>query len=213
MARRISKFDPTTPYHISSRCINREWFGLSMELVWKIMSDHLYFAKHSYQIKIFSFVLMNNHFHLLAQAPENNFSEAMAYFLRESSKDLTKCSGRLNQTWGGRFFRSRLGSYHYFMQAYKYVYQNPLRAKICQNVEEYPFGTLAGLLGFQKLILPLEYDSVLFDNDLIETLSWLNRSPEKDDCEAIRKALQKRDFTLSRCPNKKSLNSLESRLF
>ncbi len=212
MARRILDFDPTVPYHVSSRCINKEWFGLPMPAVWKIATDHLFFVKHAYQLKIYSFVLMSNHFHLIVQAPENNLSEAMAYFLREMSKDLTKSSGRLNQTWGGRFFRSRLGSYHYFMQAYKYVYQNPIRAGLCSSVETYPFSTLGALFGQTPLEIPLEYDAVLFENDFSEALKWLNRRPAPEDLQALRKALMKTDFKLCKCPKKKSPNPLEFRL-
>jgi REP element-mobilizing transposase RayT len=209
MARRLFEFDPTTPYHVSSRCINREWFGLSMDQVWDLSNDHLYFVTKAYDLKVYSFVLMQNHFHLIAQAPLGNMSEAMAYFLRETSKDLTRASGRINRTWGGRFFRSRLGSYHYGLHAYKYVYQNPIRAQICQRVEQYKYSTLPGLLGLQKLKLPLEYDSILFDNDLEWTLKWLNELPSTENNEVIRKALRKKDFQISKVKTTKGPHSLE----
>lgn len=213
MARRTFEIDSTTPYHVSSRCINREWFGLPLEQVWQITTDQLFFVKHAYDLKIFSFVLMQNHFHLIVQAPEGNLSTAMAYFLRETSKELTKSSGRINRTWGGRFFRSRLGNYHYLMQTYKYVYQNPIRAGICNFAEQYPYSTLSGLLGFQKLTVPLEPDFILSSEQKLEDiLKWLNQLPAKEDLEAVRRALLKKDFTLPRCLKKKSLNPLELRL-
>lgn len=194
MARRSQEIDPTTPYHLSSRCINREWFALPMEQVWKITCLHLHATKHFYNLKILSYVLMSNHFHLIAQAPDGNLSHAMAFFLRETSRDLTKSSGRINQTWGGRFFRSRLGSYHYFMHAYKYLYQNPLRAGVTSDVMKYPYSTLPGLLGISRLEIPVDYDAVLFDNQTDLILKWLNQIPSQTHTEDVRKALRRGDF-------------------
>jgi putative transposase len=213
MARTSFECDPSTPYHLSARCINKDWFELPMDLVWELMNRQLYLVKTGFGLKIFSFVLMTNHYHLIAQAPEGNLSEAMRYFQRATSRELTKASHRLNQTWGSRFFRSRLGSYHYFLQAYKYIYQNPLHAKTCQWVEEYPFSTLNGVLGFGKLLIPIEYDTVLFEGDLEETLRWLNQLPEERQKEEVRKALRRQDFVFVKDPRTKKRSSLEELLF
>ncbi len=205
--------DPTTPYHLTARCINRDWFELPMDHVWDLMSRQLYLSRSLFGLKIFSFVLMSNHYHLIAQAPEGNLSQAMRYFQRETSRELTKSSSRLNQTWGSRFYRSRLGSYHYFLQAYKYVYQNPLRAEACNWAEAYPYSTLSGILGQNQLLIPIEYDTVLFEGNLEETLGWLNRLPEQNQKEEVRKALRRQDFKFAMDRRTKKKSSLEELLF
>ena len=43
---------------------------------------------------------MGNHFHLLVTAPDGNLSAAMLYFMRETSREVSRRSGKINQTWG-----------------------------------------------------------------------------------------------------------------
>jgi REP element-mobilizing transposase RayT len=198
MARKNVLLDPNIAYHISSRCINREWFEEPIDHVWSCFEDYLYFVKHAFDLRIHAFVLMQNHYHLIVQAPQGNLSEAMAYFLRETSRELTKASHRVNGTWGNRFFRSALTEYRHYLCAYKYVYRNPVTANACTFAEEYPYSTLHGLLGFKKLVVPLEYDRVLFDHNVENSLLWLNMKPEQSDWESVRKALRRKTFTFPR---------------
>jgi REP element-mobilizing transposase RayT len=60
----------------------------------------------AYKAEIHAFVLMSNHFHLVVSFPENNMSEAMNYFMRETSRMISRDAGRINQTYGSRYFRS-----------------------------------------------------------------------------------------------------------
>jgi len=192
MPRKI--FIPTTnPYHITGRCINQEWFAIPMSTVWEIMTNHLFFLKYAFYQRIHAFVLMNNHFHLLMSAPNQNISQAMQYFMKETSRSIGKEAGRTNQIWGSRFGRCEITSHHYYLNTYKYIYQNPIRAYITQRVEEYPFSTLYGLLGNGPLYVPLSEDVELFSNVLAH-LNWLNQVPSSEKTEAVKKALQKKIF-------------------
>ncbi|MCB0340724.1 MAG: transposase [Bdellovibrionales bacterium] len=185
------------PFHITARCINKEWFHLPMPAVWTVMENYLYFIHHEYKIILHAFVLMTNHFHLIATAPEANISEAMNYFMRETSRNLTEASGRINQTYGSRFFRTLIESEHYYQHAYKYVYRNPVEAGLTNKVEDYPYSTLHGLMGRSHTLIPTTYDDTLF-SDLEATLNWLNQPPQRDDLSAVQSALRKRVFKLPR---------------
>jgi REP element-mobilizing transposase RayT len=185
------------PYHVTARCVNREWFSIPMSQVWDLMQEHLYFTVRGYQCKIHSFVLMNNHFHLLLSTPKANLSSAMAYFMKATSDELTRRSKRINQTYGSRHYRGVIRSYHYFLLAYKYVYRNPVEARLCKNVEDYPYSTLSGLLGKWSLLIPTEEDRTLF-SDVTGTLVWLNKKPKVESRDAVCAALKRREFKLPR---------------
>lgn len=176
------------------------------------MGDQLFFCKHAFDLKIHSFVLMSNHYHLIVSAPQANLSQAMAFFQRETSRELTRSSHRENQTWAGRFFRSRLGSYHYFLQAYKYVYQNPLKVGLSKFAEEYPFSTLSGLLGNTRLIIPVEHDTLLFDGDFSQNINWVNRLADPKDWETVRRALRRKEFKLPLERSSRKPHKLETQL-
>jgi putative transposase len=196
------------PYHCSARCINKEWFNLPMEKVWEIMSHHLCFAKHAFNTKVFSFTLMSNHWHLIMGTPEANLSEFMQYFMKETSCSLTRAGNRINQTYGGPYFRTIIHNDHYFRHAYKYDYYNPVEAGIVERVEDYPFSTLYGLVGRSHLLIPVEEDITLFA-DINGTLKWLNEKPEEQNWSAVRQALRRPSFKLAADKSTKRPNSLE----
>jgi len=190
-------------FNISCRCINKDWFAIPLDDVWEIMSDHLYFLHHGYGFGIEQFVLMSNHYHLVTNAYEENLAEGMSYFQRETSRWLTRESGRINQCWGSRYTRTLITSNHYADHVYKYNYRNPVRAGICPNVEEYKYSTLAGLLGRRVLHFPVQADIRMFSGELEENLEWLNAKPAESSDEAIRRALMRRVFKLPKLKGKK----------
>ena len=194
------KFQPNDniPYHITARCLNKEWFSIPLDIVWEILSDYLFFIHHAYSVKIHSFVLMNNHFHLIMSTPEANLNEAMNYFMRETSKRLGSLSGRINQIYGGPYYWTLLNSSIYYGHAYKYVYRNPIEGGLCSSVEEYPFSTLHALIGKSKTIIPIEEDTLLF-TDVESQMNWLNESYKSVDNKIdIKNALRKREFRFSK---------------
>lgn len=184
------------PYHISARCHNKEWFDLPIEEVWEIMSNYLFFIHRAYQAEIHAFVLMGNHFHLIIRFPENNMSEAMNYFMRETSRVISRDAGRINQTYGSRYFRSVIQKPRYLEHVYKYLYRNPVEAALCKKVEDYPYSTMQIRLGMRNGVIPLVPDPLLEDS-ITSTLKWLNTAPKKDDKEDIRRALKRPEFGLA----------------
>ncbi|MBK9293509.1 MAG: transposase [Oligoflexia bacterium] len=197
MPRKKKLFNPYRPYHITARCINREWFGLPMDHLWEFYSDYLFLINKMYQVEIFSFVLMPNHFHLIARFQNKNMSEAMNYFMRETSRYISSQSGRINQIYGAPYHKSCLSTDNYFYHAYKYIYRNPVDAELTSKVEDYKYSSLFGLLGQSKLIIPITEDLLLFNQNMDETLTWLNKDYKKTDRNLIRCALRKSEFAFA----------------
>ncbi len=179
------------PIHISARCINKQWFDLPLEQVWRIFENYLFFVHHAFEIEIISFVLMSNHFHLLVRVPQGNLSQAMNYFMRETSRQIGRDAGRINQTYGGRYFRCYIHSNNYFLSAYKYVYRNPVESGAAKKVEDYKFSSLYAILGGQHSMIPIAQDQLLF-SDIAGTLHWLNAGRESSNYLAMKSALKKK---------------------
>ncbi len=201
MPRKSVPMVPDAPYHVTARCINKEWFRLPLPTVWSIMEDYLYFVAGAFQVNIHAFVLMSNHFHLIITSPRGNLSETLLYFMRETSREISRTSGRINQTYGTRNHKSCIGNHHYFMNTYKYVYRNPVRAGVVSAVEEYPYSTLHGACGLSRLIIPLVEDTILFSPDFDQgVIDWLNTSPDPAWEQEVRLALRKpsMDFNTDR---------------
>lgn len=198
------------PYHINARCINREWFSIPLPEVWIIMENYLKFINIAYEVKIHSFVLMPNHFHLIAQSPNSNISEAMNYFMRETSRQIAYAAGRINQVYGGRFHRTVIDDMRYYFHVYKYVYRNPVKAGLSVKPEDYAFSTLPGKIGLTQLFIPVEEDTLLFSSPFCtETLDWLNKATTPENDHSIRVALRRQVFQLPKEMDSRKPNRLE----
>jgi REP element-mobilizing transposase RayT len=213
MARK--RYFPTDqyPYHVSARAWNKEWFPLPIDQCWKIFSHYLYLITLTYQVRIHSFVLMDNHFHMLITTPQANLAEAMNYLMREVSKTINKQSGRINQVFGGPHHRTVIKSRLYYQHAYKYVYRNPIEAGLCQRVQDYPYSTLKGLLGLEQLTFPAFDNNDLITNAQAQ-LNWLNTPyPQVDFLEDIRAALKHDEFEFYADQTSRRMTPLQKQIF
>jgi putative transposase len=209
MGHRIRHLSNHLPHHVTGRTNNREDFPLPLNLVWDVLCDYLYLLHVGFSIEIHSFVLMPNHYHLICRDPERKLPKAMEFFMRETSKEIGRISGRINRIWGAPYNNSLIDSMLYFYHAYKYVYRNPIEAGLCRKVEDYSFSSLSVLLGQSAGILPLEEDPLIFNENLETTISWLNFSYKDVEKESIRAALKKRQFKFRKDPHNKKILSLE----
>ena len=66
-----------------------------------------------------------------------------------------------------------------------------------KQVEDYKYSSLPGLLGQQHLGFPCYAPEDLF-TDTIGHLKWLNEAPTEVQSEAIKKAMQKNIFKISK---------------
>lgn len=200
MPRKKPNYHPNHPIHITARCINRDWFRLPVNSVWNIFTSYLDVLPYAFNVEILCFVLMNNHFHLLVLDPDSKVSEAMNYFMRETSRAITLDSQRVNQTYGGPFHPTVITKYEHLLAVYKYILRNPVDAKKVERVEEYKYSTLSGVLGFTQLKIQIsELHEELFEviKDTDQALQWLNTPIENNKKQAIKMGLRRANFRVS----------------
>lgn len=193
MGRKLAILQSVFPYNICASTINKDWFNLNMDIVWQVFCEELYMVSLVHNLKIHSFVLMSNHFHLIASTPKANISQCMHMFMGQVSRRLTALKNRTSGTFGGRHYKTVLNSCSYIENAYKYNYRNPVEAGICKRVEDYKYSSLRGVLGLEKLEFPVEESTDLIASTE-DQLAWLNEKPPKEKVEAVRYALKRPYF-------------------
>lgn len=181
------------PYHITARCINREWFQLAMPFVWNIFCEELDRTIKEKKLIVHSFVLLSNHFHMIASTPDANISSCMHQFMHNSSIRLTRAGNRINQTFAGRHYKCILDHPNYFLNAYKYVYRNPIHAGLCISVREYPFSSFRWVTNQEKAKFELCEDFT-FSADPDGTMKWLDTAPTQEKWEGVRYGLKRQTF-------------------
>ena len=171
-------------YHVTSRSNNKEWFYIPSNEAWKISLRLLRKSILKFKIDIHAFVLMNNHYHLMVKTPECDIDVFMQYFNRNMSLRINQSTGKINHVFGGPYKWSIINNNKYYLNALKYLYQNPVRAQIVSRVESYPYSTLNECqLGFK---LKCYEDHLCLD--------WLNQHYLIEDQIRIKNGLRRTHF-------------------
>lgn len=164
------------------------------------MCSELHDTTKKLGLRTHSFVLMSNHFHLIASTPNENISQCMHRFMQRTSHRLALAGNRINESYAGRHYKCILQHQNYFLNAYKYNYRNPVASGICKRVEDYPFSTLPWIIGIRAKKFELCEDTI-FKNDPIGTLNWLNSSTDPIKGKAFRWGTRYQYFRNQKCRN------------
>lgn len=179
------------PYHVTSRANNQQWFTMPMNEVWDLCQRCLKEAYEKHKVEVISFVLMSNHYHLILRTPEANLDLFMYEFNKRLAFNLRDNTGSINHLLGGRYKWCLIQSQNYFGNCYRYVYQNPKRAKITNRCENYPYSTLHCIVYNKKFVVPI-FDQMGFKDDY--GLNWLNEVINEEEVASIKKGLRKTEF-------------------
>ena len=190
------------PHHITQR-------GNYHQLVFEQRDDFVRYLNwlkiytEKYSVKIWAYCLMNNHVHFIAvpMKPDSLAKTFNTLHMRYSQhiNMRNKTTGHL---WQGRFFSCALDERHLYAGV-RYVENNPVRALITKQAEEYPWSSARS---HTKKIS----DSFLSDSCYLtdEIKDWSKYLREKEDASLI-KEIRKNTKTGRPCGDDKFLLKVE----
>ncbi len=94
-------------------------------------------AIERYQVKIFAYCLMKNHYHLMLQTPEKNLDKFMQFFASRLSRGINQMIGGDGALFKGRYRALLVDDQTYVYQLFKYIHLNPVEANIVEKPEYY----------------------------------------------------------------------------
>ncbi len=102
-----------------------------------------------FNVDVFAYVLMSNHYHLLLKTVDANLSKAMQWFGTSFTRKFN-----LNNHTGGHLFQGRFKSIivendAYLLSLSYYIHRNPLRAKIVERLGDYQWSSYR-FYGYKK---------------------------------------------------------------
>jgi len=140
MPRTEREKSSTGIYHILARGIGQQRIFEQAEDYEQFL-DFLFETKKKSMFTLYAYTLMGNHIHLLLKEGSEPISQV---FKRLG----TRYAGWFNWKYGrsGHLFQNRFRSEpvendDYFLKALVYIYQNPVKAGICNNVSDYEWGS------------------------------------------------------------------------
>jgi putative transposase len=142
-------------YHV----INR---GVEQRVIFKEAEDYRYFEEllctyaPSYGITIHNYCLMSNHYHLLIEIEKETLSKFMRQINMNYAIYFNKKYKRSGHLWQGRFKSWYVTDEAYLYTLILYIEQNPIKVKIINKVEKYPYSTAYYFLGKEPLPICLK---------------------------------------------------------
>ena len=94
-----------------------------------------------YEMEVWSFVPMGNHFHLLVMVAESNLSKAIQWLGLTYSGYFNKRYPRSGHLFEGRFKRFVVEESAYLRRLLCYIHRNLLRAQIVDRLGNYPWSS------------------------------------------------------------------------
>ena len=124
----------------------------------------------TYSVKIYSFVLMTNHFHLLVETPLGNLSEFMRHFNITYTSYFNRCHRRVGHLYQGRYKSVLVDSDEYLAMVSRYIHLNPVRVGKVKRLPvsaqlgllwQYQWSSLPGFVATKKRYEFVDYGPVL----------------------------------------------------
>jgi putative transposase len=110
---------------------------------------------NTYQVVLYSYVLMQNHYHLLVETPHGNVSEFMRHFNLTYAAYYNKRHNRVGHLYQGRYKSILVDKESYLTTLSRYIHLNPIRTEQFmfgptrekeKFLKEYPWSSLSGYI-------------------------------------------------------------------
>lgn len=147
---------PGFAHHIIQRGNNRQPIFIATA-DYQMMLDLLEENSNKFEVAIHAYVLMGNHFHLLA-TPQT--TEGLAQMMQAVGRRYVRYfndrQGRSGTLWEGRFKSTLIQTERYLLACMAYIDLNPVRAGMVATAGDYPWSSFAHFVGRRtdRLITP-----------------------------------------------------------
>ncbi len=133
MARMLRLEYPGAIYHVTAR-------GNERKDIFRVEGDRVRFLEKlgetalAHQVRIYAYVLMNNHFHLLVETPRGNLSAFMQQLNTSYSVYFNRKHGRFGHLLGGRYKSPVVEGDEYLLKLTRYLHLNPVKVQAAKSL-------------------------------------------------------------------------------
>lgn len=129
----------TNYFHVMIQGINKIYIFNNVEDI-KYYIKIMYKLKEEHNIKIIAYCIMNNHAHLLIESQNiDNLSKYMQRLNTRYGKFYNKKYNRVGYVFRDRYKSEGIYDEKHLYNCIKYIYDNPVKAGICEKPENYPY--------------------------------------------------------------------------
>ena len=147
-------------YHVIAR-------GNQRQKIFKEAPDYqkylqfLTIYKNRYNYHLYAYILMGNHVHLLLEAQDVPLSKILQGINQSYTMHFNKKYRTIGHLFQGRYKAILCDRDNYLLALLKYIHHNPLRAKIVEGLESYPWSSHSAYTGKSNPLGLVDVDQVL----------------------------------------------------
>ena len=141
-----------------------------------ILLDSVRFCQLNKGLKVYGWVIMSNHFHMIVASEKENLSDIIRDLKKYTSKMILDAIANnpkesrkrwlmwllkkenLITFWQKGYHGEEIFSQTFFDSKLNYIHLNPVRAGIVEKEEEYFYSSCADYYGIRKGLLELDFD-------------------------------------------------------
>lgn len=172
MARPLRLDYPGALWHVTARGNERRPIYRDPE-DYETFLDVLGRTVARYRWRLYAFVLMPNHYHLLVETPVATLSRGMRQLGSVYTQRFNRRWSRCGHLFQGRFFSLHVEREAHLLELGRYIALNPVRAKLVKRPEDWPWGSYRGLAGLERA------PAFLDPGWMRETFHSRRKAPEK----------------------------------
>ncbi|MFQ5686810.1 MAG: transposase [Candidatus Scalindua sp.] len=171
MARPLRIEYPGAIYHVTCRGNERkEIFRNNSDR--KSFLEKLVISQEIYNVKTFSYVLMNNHFHIMLKTALGNLGEFMRHFNISYTSYFNRIHKRSGHLYQGRYKSMLIDSENYLSMVSRYIHLNPVRTMAMSEksgqerlgyLMKYKWSSFPGFINKRWMEEFVNYEPVLLD--------------------------------------------------
>lgn len=127
-------------YHVMNRGQSRQDIFFQdddYEEFFKIIAE----ANHHWKIQVYAYCLMRNHYHICLGTPQGNISRAMRHIDGVYTQRYNRAHHVDGPLFRGRYKAIIIDSEEYLGSVVRYIHLNPVKAKVVEKPQEYPWSS------------------------------------------------------------------------
>jgi REP element-mobilizing transposase RayT len=149
MARPIRVHVRGAAYHVLSRG-NRGEHIFDSDKDKHLFIDIMGKGVERYRVDLHAYCVMNNHYHLLLSAPDDNMPDFMQYVGSGYGGYMQRRHDWIGHVFAGRYKSICVQKERYLATLSRYIHLNPVRAGKVRRPEEYPWSSYRCYVGMKK---------------------------------------------------------------
>jgi REP element-mobilizing transposase RayT len=140
MARRarVDSLPPAGVYHVTARGVARQAISRD-DVDRRLFVSLLRIATAVWHWQLLVYCLMPNHFHLVVAAELEPLSRGMHLLNFRYAQSFNERHSRVGHLFQGRFGARSIEGDEYYLNACRYVLENPVRAGLCLRPGDWPW--------------------------------------------------------------------------